>query len=732
MNSFISLTEIFFLVHSLAFFYRRFFNVQMTILGCGIFGFMGPKKPNLAKIKILGIYNTKRGRDSCGYYYNGRVFKGTDKIKEWPDFIQNHTIIDVGKPKSNVFIGHNRMASSGSVTLENCHPFSINDKLILAHNGTLDNIWELCNKYDVDFTDIHVDSKALGILYAKVGPSILSEYRGYAALLIHDVNDPESLYAYHGASRKYNYEASPIEEERPLFYMETREGYYFSSLEEALEAIRDVEGQEPFQLEVNKLIKITGKEFKNMYDVPREWNNVGVQKKITTVVTPKDTLGQNASGHNTKVIDWRTAKRVANIKTSVMLLDNVIDIKDETVPCRFYDMERAEGEDKNFIFYWKGRYYDQDENQITGRVFLHAKHGTIHEEAAENIFEYYFYKGLLLNGKVAYERIMDAICEQNELGKQLFDPKENFAKIMSRYSRYPVTNMYDESCSITNEFVKQAWYVDNDHAKGGVSPIFCDRSYTFKAGNLVNIQNRDKEELRDVFLVDEANGVKKYVNSGYFDKPMPDVKKKVTKDNLVNLSDLKIISSHFDGGEFVEQGKPTEGSQTAKLMPFLNRVYKDLAEIEKVVPYQVYLAITYYLREVLESCANSYPITVADIDTSWFEFLSAALRDRVPFNQLFDPAFRSIESYLIQAITDYDIPFEEEGVEDKSFHITESESEACNHTAYMKALGEMTEESDEEKNEGQIFYSEEREVVDAAYKEEVERSRGKKCGRWLE
>lgn len=689
---------------------------------CGLFGFIGSKKPNIAKIKILGLYNTKRGKDSCGYYYNGHIFRGVDKIKEFPDFIQNHIIADVSKPKSNVFIGHTRQASVGSSSIENCHPFNINGRYILAHNGTIENIWDLCSKYDVDDTDIHVDSKALGVLYDKVGPSILTEYRGYAALLIHDLKDPESLYVYHGGSKQFDYPTAPVLEERPLFYMETREGFYFSSLSEALDAIRDVEGQEPFKVELNKLIRVTGKEFNsNVFDVYRENNNVGVQKK-TTVYYPANTCGTKNKniGNDTKNTVVDLTRRLCNlppIKVGQIKVDTPIKIEEETAPCRFYDLEK-EGV-KKYVWYWKGRHYDQDENLCNGMMFINSS-GHVFSEASDGVYDYYFYRGILLNNNVAYERITDAMAEDSDFGKAIMSTKENFAKLMSKFSRYPITNIDYEANLIDNEFIRNCWYAEEKPAGAGITPVWSDRNYTFKAGNLIKVENA-KKDSRDHILCDGGK-ITKYANSEYFDCPFVDDKKKETITEAKIISLPPIINAHFDNGEFMEKGDKHKEA-IAKLMPYFYRKYDSISDIENKIPYQVYIAICKYQADLLACCTS--PVTQDDIDTSYNQFIDAAVRDKSIFYDLMDGQFSDIKIYLEKALEEYpmaDNPIQneittgDESLVDESFHIEnedDDEDELANQQAYASAFRDMQEPK------SNIFHSIDRGEIDAAYYKEI-------------
>ena len=98
------LIKLFLIINILAFFYRKLFNIKTNVLSCGIYGFSGKSNISksdlrmaLQKFKILGLYNETRGRDSCGVYVNGEIFKGTGPKKLFTDFIEFKplTITDV-------------------------------------------------------------------------------------------------------------------------------------------------------------------------------------------------------------------------------------------------------------------------------------------------------------------------------------------------------------------------------------------------------------------------------------------------------------------------------------------------------------------------------------------------------------------------------------------------------------------------------------------------------------
>lgn len=104
---------------------------------CGIFGYIGQKNDAPQRV-FNGLIDIEyRGYDSWGVaYFQNNSFHLTKKIGFLPkafDF-----------PSSTLSIGHTRWATHGGVTENNAHPHaSCDDKLVLVHNGIVENYLEL-------------------------------------------------------------------------------------------------------------------------------------------------------------------------------------------------------------------------------------------------------------------------------------------------------------------------------------------------------------------------------------------------------------------------------------------------------------------------------------------------------------------------------------------------------------------------------------------------------------
>ena len=161
------------------------FGVNLKVLNCGLFGYVGKKKPNLDKIKILGIANDSRGGHGAGILIDGIVYKTTTKEDYFYDLIVSTVLPE--PELDNLVLGHTRKGSVGGRQEKNQHPFEIykDEKdtepvLIGAHNGTIRDWVTLCNKYKVPTADIWVDSLGIMTILAQgeQNLSVFNEYKG--------------------------------------------------------------------------------------------------------------------------------------------------------------------------------------------------------------------------------------------------------------------------------------------------------------------------------------------------------------------------------------------------------------------------------------------------------------------------------------------------------------------------------------------------------------------------
>ena len=113
--------------------------------------------------------------------------------------------------KGVALIGHNRSATRGTITDENAHPFVVDDRITLVHNGTLFGNHKL-------LADTEVDSHAIAHTIHNKGDDVeaaLQELSGAYALMWHDFKN-----------KTINMVRNS---QRPLHFVETDNAWYWAS-----------------------------------------------------------------------------------------------------------------------------------------------------------------------------------------------------------------------------------------------------------------------------------------------------------------------------------------------------------------------------------------------------------------------------------------------------------------------------------------------------------------------
>ena len=221
-------------------------SVKSTSFSCGLAGFYTKKdkKVNIDKLFLLGVMNEERGIDSTGLSIGGNRFTGVKNDKKCRDFV-----VKVRDEIKNIdltnepCILHTRKSTVGLHNEGNCHPFIVtntNDPdyyFSLAHNGIISNTKEIKDKFltDIPGVEKHLSIDSHYMLFSLFNSfngkcdekEVLKFYKGNAALLYYDCN--RTFKVWKGGSNDI--------EERPMYYIETSEGWYFCSIENSLKVV---------------------------------------------------------------------------------------------------------------------------------------------------------------------------------------------------------------------------------------------------------------------------------------------------------------------------------------------------------------------------------------------------------------------------------------------------------------------------------------------------------------
>jgi hypothetical protein len=216
---------------------------------CGLGGILGDDV-TLAEVKLMGILNEARGKQSTGLYsprcdylkHDSRAtsFFTRDEVNEW---IEKHR--DAGG-----IMVHTRAATRGHVSVENAHPF-IYGQVVGAHNGT---IFDSPHKYSVDsMWAIDLLSQEKPGAYQKA----LGDLAGYYVLVWYDardcnvyilnwngdisisLKDGKVYYSSLGIDAKY---VSGVE---PTYRLQTGDVFRYSTLTKKLRKMKDFKGVAP-------------------------------------------------------------------------------------------------------------------------------------------------------------------------------------------------------------------------------------------------------------------------------------------------------------------------------------------------------------------------------------------------------------------------------------------------------------------------------------------------------
>jgi predicted glutamine amidotransferase len=244
---------------------------------CGLAGFY-PKKGKMANIDFIfamGIMNENRGTDSCGISIGDYVEKGIAKESDARTFIEINKKKITNRLTSEPIIFHTRKSTYGTHTYDNAHPFHWympNDKknyFVFAHNGTLDAWRNMIDSWNIqgDSKLATIDSHALGLAMFKAIRNgqdfdrILTKYKGAAAFLGYT---GDTFFVWKGASNNIV--------ERPMYYIENADGWYFHSQEIVLSLL--FPNKHVYEVDNNTLITFKNNKLFSKTEYKREFKTI--------------------------------------------------------------------------------------------------------------------------------------------------------------------------------------------------------------------------------------------------------------------------------------------------------------------------------------------------------------------------------------------------------------------------------------------------------------------------
>lgn len=435
---------------------------------CGIAGFNGKssKKPDFNVIKILGILNEERGKDSAGIVVNNTILKEGNKTT-FRELTESNKF-DVDNIRGNVML-HTRAATVGALTDENAHPYYYKEKdkdgMFFMHNGTITNIDDLVTKYGVNVDGYLTDSRKLGALIYNKHFTVFDEYLGAASICFYFESSPNTIYLFNGAG--YDNDRKKWIPERDLYYVCFNDGrMYFSSqenhLKNALNSPKDIKQCTP-----NHLMKfVDGKLASSSPFERKKRYATSTNKTVDYIEVPSKGTGYFGKGYDKSYLygyNTYDPKTQTSYSTQWILNGgNAKFLSLKKFSYSFFFIEFCMNEffakniAENHIYFNMYKYMDSNTKKPANGYYLLDSLGQIVD--GEKVFNTdvgvrYFYDGIMLDGKATFDKIQEGFVS-NSFGDT---ERRSYAKanahkdtlyltsmsgiFESRYNKYQIENM---------------------------------------------------------------------------------------------------------------------------------------------------------------------------------------------------------------------------------------------------------------------------------------------------
>lgn len=400
----ISLLILFYNVFSPFLFKLLGLKVDLRRMNCGLVGYCGAVPANPFIIKMLLMYNEKRGEDATGWAVNNEITKDTKKVSE---FLQKNKLETNETDENYTIIAHARQGSSGSkINKKLAHPFGMYKNgvekekydIILAMNGTLQNDDLIAEKYGIKMvrwenSDTEVVAIAMANLGEKDYKNVLKEYEGTMNLLFFTPKIPNTLMVYKDPGRT-------------LFaWQKEKDQMYISSMEEALLSI----GAEKE--------KITVFEDRFLYHIKK--GKVTKREKIESDPLKKKPIYSSDRRSKTTHYPSTAFSSVTKHWGSSPSFDDIINEIEKNI---------HENNKGNKIYPSLDRYY-RNGHYVDG-VFSLDEKGEIQDDQKKGK-KYYFINGYMCKNKEKYDQLMRK-CE---------DKAHNYS--LNEFYRFALSELID-------------------------------------------------------------------------------------------------------------------------------------------------------------------------------------------------------------------------------------------------------------------------------------------------